>query len=69
MENVQEVYGRKLGEDEILLCIDEASRQQTLQVRLPGLPRPGQPAIMDYEYVRNGTTNLFMAFAPQGGWR
>ena len=31
--------------------------------------RPGQPARHDYEYKRNGTTNLFMLFAPLEGWR
>ncbi len=36
---------------------------------MPGLSRPGQPAVVDYEYVRNGTANLFMVFAPLDGWR
>jgi hypothetical protein len=31
--------------------------------------RPGQPARQDYEYECNGTTNLFMLFAPLEGWR
>jgi len=26
--------------------------------------KPGRPARYDYEYVRNGTANLFMMFAP-----
>ncbi len=69
MEDVLEVYCRSFDPDEILLCIGEASKQQTREIRLPGLPRPGQPAVAEFEYVRNGTTNLFMAFAPLGGWR
>ena len=32
-------------------------------------PGPGQPARFDYEYVRNGTANLFMVFEPLLGWR
>ena len=31
--------------------------------------KPGHPARRDYEYERNGTTNLFMMFAPLEGWR
>ncbi len=69
MENVLEVYCLTLGEDEVLLCIDEVSKQQTREVRLPGLPRPGQPAVVDYEYVRNGMANLFTVFVVLDGWR
>ena len=29
----------------------------------------GRPARLDYEYVRNGTANLFMMYAPLEGWR
>ena len=30
---------------------------------------PGQPAIYDFEYERNGAANLFMVHAPLAGWR
>jgi hypothetical protein len=30
---------------------------------------PGQPERFDYEYVRNGTANLFMTSEPRAGWR
>ena len=30
---------------------------------------PGQPGPYDYEYQRNGVSNLFMLFAPLEGWR
>ena len=35
-------------------------------------PRPAQPGAVgsyDYEYERNGVSNLFMLFAPLEGWR
>ena len=32
-------------------------------------PEPGQPERFDYEYVRNGTANLFMLSEPLAGWR
>jgi hypothetical protein len=31
--------------------------------------KAGRPARFDCEYERNGTANLFMMFAPLGGWR
>ena len=31
--------------------------------------RPGAVGIYDYEYQRNGVSNLFMLFAPLEGWR
>ena len=31
--------------------------------------RPGEPARFDYEYARNGVSNLFMVVAPLEGWR
>ena len=32
-------------------------------------PRPGSAKAYDYEYQRNGVSNLFMLFAPLEGWR
>jgi hypothetical protein len=31
--------------------------------------KPGRAVRVDYEYERNGTSNLFMLFAPLEGWR
>jgi transposase len=31
--------------------------------------RPGQPALQDYEYKREGTANIFMQVEPLAGWR
>ena len=31
--------------------------------------RPGASGVYDYEYERNGVSNLFMLFAPLEGWR
>lgn len=39
------------------------------EVAEPVPARPGQPARIDYEYVRNGTANLFMISEPHAGWR
>ena len=39
------------------------------ETRQPRQPRPGLAAAYDYEYERNGVSNLFMLFAPLEGWR
>ena len=39
------------------------------ETRLPRPPRPGLAVAYDYEYERNGVSNLFMLFAPLEGWR
>jgi hypothetical protein len=69
MEDVLEVYHRPYDPDRPLLCLDEASKQLIGETRLPIPPSPGQPERYDYEYVRNGTANLFMVSAPLLGNR
>ena len=69
MEDVLDVYHRDYGEDEVLVCMDETSRQHVKETRTPRPARPGAAAVYDYEYERNGTSNLFMLFAPLAGWR
>ena len=39
------------------------------ETRQPRPPRPGLAVAYDYEYERNGVSNLFMLFAPLEGWR
>ena len=69
MEDVLAVYHRPYDPKRPLVCLDEASRQLIGEVVQPLPAGPGQPARFDYEYVRNGTANLFMAFEPLLGWR
>ena len=69
MEDVLDVYHRDYGDDEVLVCMDETSRQQVKETRTPLPAAPGAPAVYDYEYERNGTSNLFMLFAPLEGRR
>ena len=69
MEDVLDVYHRPYDEKRPLVCIDEASRQLIGEVAQPIPASPGQPQRIDYEYVRNGTADLFMIFEPLLGWR
>ena len=52
-----------------LVCFDE--RPMALHADAhPGQPcAPGEPARVDYEYVRQGTACCLLAFAPLDGWR
>ena len=69
MEDILEVYQREFAEDEVLVCMDETSKQHIKETRTPTPTRPGASARYDYEYERNGVSNLFMLCAPLEGWR
>jgi len=69
MEDVLEVYHRPFDAKRPLVALDEASKQLVGEVVQPLPPEPGQPERFDYEYVRNGTANLFMVSEPLLGWR
>jgi hypothetical protein len=69
MEDVLDVYHRPFDPHRPLVCLDEASKQLIGEVAAPVPAEPGQPERIDYEYVRNGTANLFMISEPLIGWR
>ena len=56
MEDVLGVYLRHYEDHEVLVCMDETSKQHTKETRMPLPTRPGQPEIFDFEYERNGGT-------------
>ena len=69
MEDVLEVYARPYDPRRPQVCFDEGGKQLVGDARPPLPMRPGRPRREDYEYVRNGTANLFMAFEPLAGTR
>ena len=69
MEDVLEVYHRDYGERDVLVCLDETSKQLVQESRQPMAGGPGKIQAYDYEYRRQGVRNLFMLFAPLEGWR
>jgi transposase len=69
MEEVLEVYHRPYDPKRPQLCLDEASKQLLGETREPLPLLPGLPRRQDYEYERNGTSNLFMLFDPLAGRR
>ena len=69
MYNLLALYARPLRDDEPVICIDEKSLQLLAHSREPLPMVPGAQAKQDYEYVRKGTTNLFVAVEPKAGQR
>ena len=49
--------------------MDESNNQLIGEVRTPITCRPGQPARIDDEYVRNGVVQIFMEVEPLAGKR
>ena len=69
MYDLLDLYARPRRADQPVVCIDEKSKQLLRDSR-PSLPMaPGKPEQVDYEYVRAGTCNIFVAVEPQGGRR
>lgn len=69
MEDVLEVYHRPYDEKKPLVCLDETNKQLVGEVVGPILAEPGRPERYDFEYIRNGTANLFLLSMPLLGWR
>jgi len=69
MENVLAVYKRPYDADHPVVRFDEKSKQLVGEVAVPIPAAPGRVECCDYEYVRNGTANLFMMVEPLRGWR
>jgi hypothetical protein len=69
MEDVLHLYAQPYEANRPQVCVDERPCQLLEDSREPLAPQPGQVARQDYEYVRQGTCNLFMVFEPHTGWR
>jgi len=52
-----------------VICVDEKSKQYLEETRDPLPMKAGSPYRYDYEYIRKGTGNLFVAVEPKGGKR
>lgn len=64
MEEVLDLYEKPYDSRYPLVCMDETSKQLVSDVQPPLPPEPGQVTRQDYEYERNGTSNLFVCFEP-----
>jgi len=69
MEDVLDIYATNLPEDEMLICMDESTKQHIEEKREPIPPKKGQILKYDYEYIRHGVSSLFIFFSPDESWR
>ena len=68
MEHVLDVYKRPYNEDFPVVCMDESPEQLIETVQEEKI-EPGKEKRIDYEYIRHGVVNIFMANEPLKGQR
>jgi transposase len=69
MEDVLTLYAAAPDPLRPVVCFDETPRQLIGEARVPIRAEPGKPRRVDYEYVRNGTANVFMLVDVNRPWR
>src|SRR6266545_787624 len=69
MEDVLDLYAEAPDPRRPVICFDETPRQLIGEERVPIPAEPGKPRRVDYEYVRNGTANVFMFIDANRPWR
>jgi hypothetical protein len=69
MYNVLDLYEEDFDPKRPLICLDEKPKQLLGDKRTPIPMKPGSPEKYDYEYIRNGTANIFMAIEFKAGKR
>jgi transposase len=69
MEDVLALYAEPPDARRPVVCFDETPRQLIGEARVPVRAEPGKRARYDYEYVRNGTANVFMFVDVNRPWR
>jgi transposase len=69
MEDVLALYAEPAEPRRPVVCFDETPRQLIGEARVPTRAEPGKRARYDYEYVRNGTANVFMFVDVNRPWR
>lgn len=69
MESVLRLYAEPQAEDVVRLCVDERPCQLLGEVMTPIAAKPGKAKKQDYEYKREGTCCVFIAYYIDRGWR
>lgn len=69
MEDILHLYAQPYDPKHPLICFDERPCQLIEHMLVPLPMQPGKPQREDYEYHRNGTCCLFLAFEPLTGYR
>lgn len=69
MEDVLDVYCLPYEPDRPVVCMDEKPKQLVKETHQPLPNISGQPTRYDYEYERNGVSNIFLFTEPLAGKR
>lgn len=69
MEDVLDLYEQPYDPLRPVVCFDERPCQLLGDVLAPIPMKPGRTKRQDYEYERQGTCCIFLAFEPVRGWR
>jgi len=69
MYDVLDLYQQPYDPRKPVIGVDEKPKQLIEESRSPIPMQPGKPEKYDYEYVRNGKANIFMAVEPKHGKR
>ena len=69
MEDVLDVYQRPYDPKRPQVCRDETTKQLISETRVPIEAKAGRSQRVDYEYRREGVSNLFMFSEPLAGRR
>jgi hypothetical protein len=68
MEHVLDIYKLPYDENYPVICMDESPKQLIEEIASTPIQQ-GQEARVDYEYIRHGMVNIFMANEPLKGNR
>jgi len=69
MYDILDLYQEPYNPKKPVIGVDEKSKQLLGEKRMPIPLRPGKIEKYDYEYVRNGSANIFVAVEPKYGKR
>jgi DDE superfamily endonuclease len=69
MERVLDIYKKPYEAAFPVVCMDESPKQLIEEGQPSKAMKPGQEARVDYEYIRHGVINIFMANEPLSGKR
>jgi len=69
MYDVLDLYEEDYDPKRPIVCLDEKPKQLIEDKSKPIPMKPGSPEKYDYEYIRNGTANIFMAVEFKAGKR
>jgi hypothetical protein len=69
MYRLLDLYAEIYNPEYPVVCVDEKSKQMIEEIRKPIPMKPGGPEKYNYEFIRCGTRNIFVAAEPKGGRR